>query len=116
MIDNGSQNKFIDKDIDLKIGKTNRYFTKLDTAQLQVIDEVNLEFNITGHNTSVTIQLIQDLSYKYRVILSLEWLNNHRTVFIGSEVTGLVDRSFRRFISSARNKPSWTSPSLLYVY
>ena len=71
LINNGSQIRFIGKDIDLTIGKTGRYFTKLDTARLQVMDE--------GHGSSGTAQVIQD---RYGVMLGQQWLNSQETFFV----------------------------------
>ena len=86
LIDNGSQAELISKDIALELGKTIRYSnTKLATAQgsdMQVVGEVDLDLNIAGHNTSVTTQVVENLSPKYHVILGLGWLNDHRTAFI----------------------------------
>ena len=86
LIDNGSQAELISKDIALELGKTIRYSnTKLATAQgsdMQVVGEVDLDLNIAGHNTSVTTQVVENLSPKYYVILGLGWPNDHRTAFI----------------------------------
>ena len=49
---------------------------------MQVIGEVDLDLNIAGHNTTVTTQVVENLSPKYHVILGLSWLNDHNTTFI----------------------------------
>ena len=49
---------------------------------MQVVGEVDLNLTIAGHNTSVTTQVVENLSPKYHVILGLGWLNEHSTTFI----------------------------------
>ena len=85
LIDNGSQAELISKQIALELEKTIRKSnTKLATAtaEMQVVGEVDLNLTIAGHNTSVTAQVVENLSPKYHVILGLGWLNEHRTAFI----------------------------------
>ena len=81
LIDNGSQAELISKKIAIELGKSIRHSnTKLATAQgsdMHVIGEVDLNLNIAGYNTTVTTQVVENLSPKYHVILGLRLLNDH---------------------------------------
>ena len=86
LIDNGSQAELISRKTALELGKSIRHSnSRLVSAQgsdMQVIGEVDLNLSIAGHNTSVTVQVVENLSTKYDVILGLSWLNQNNTSFV----------------------------------
>ena len=70
LVDNGSQAELVSKETAQELGKSIRNSnTKLATAQgsnLQVIGKIDLNLNIGNHYTSITAQVVENLSSKYK--------------------------------------------------